>query len=182
MALELLGNVADSEKIQAAYLIGRIHNDRSRHDPKTAEQAVYFFRFAARHGHAFAAFELAFLFYDAASEPSGLASGDHDLRSQSDQYLVQARELFRTGATIEDPEAERMLGLCYRFGWGGERSSLEAISWLTTAYEHGCHAAANDLCSIYYSDEPYIDNDTARFWFLKSKEHGCQVFEIAEFE
>lgn len=116
----------------AAYELGRIleQGDGTPSCPPLPLHALYWYRQAARRGHAEAILRIA-EFYRAGR---GLPPSRHE-----------AVELYRISAELGDPEAQFRLGICYERGIELPQSTPDAIRWYTKASEQDHAAALNNL-------------------------------------
>lgn len=116
----------------AAYELGRIleQGDGTPSCPPLPLHALYWYRQAARRGHAEAILRMA----ECYRAGHGLPPSRHE-----------AVELYRISAELGDPEAQFRLGVCYERGIELSQSTPDAIRWYTKASEQDHAAALNNL-------------------------------------
>lgn len=116
----------------AAYELGRIleQGDGTSSCPPLPLHALYWYRQAARRGHAEAILRMA----ECYRTGRGLPPSRHE-----------AVELYRISAELGDPEAQFRLGICYERGIELPQSTPDAIHWYTKASEQDHAAALNNL-------------------------------------
>lgn len=116
----------------AAYELGRIleQGDGTPSCPPLPLHALYWYRQAARRGHAEAILHMA----ECYRTGRGLPPSRHE-----------AVKLYRISAELGDPEAQFRLGICYERGIELPQSTPDAIHWYTKASEQDHAAALNNL-------------------------------------
>jgi len=145
--------------------------------------AARWFRRAGDHGHAAAQFELATLYYEAASWESSTgwsrdlwkaiaaALWASDLAALDNH--AEAARWFRKAAEQGHAKAQFNLGYLYQTGLGLRQDYAQAVRWYRRAAKHGHSAANANLGGIYYQHaQRFGVYPGAARWFRKAAELG----------
>ena len=181
-AYRLLAAPAASGAAEAAYCMAEMCRWGTG-APLDAHEALRWYQMAADGGHAMAAWELSHIYGGAKLAPGSMAELPKD-REKAEAYRAAAVQRFTSAANQGDADAMAMMGFLHMIGDGVPPDAREAERWLTKAVEAGKHAAANNLCLLYYEsmDESARDPGKARYWYGRLKELDCQCIRIDEFE
>jgi TPR repeat protein len=95
-----------------------------------------------------------------------------------EDYAV-AYKLYKPAAEQGAAEAQYLLGIMHKFGWGTQRDHGVAARWFQSAAEQS-HAEAQFELGIYYKDGRGVARDPkqAAAWFLKSSEQGVGMAQL----
>lgn len=142
------------------------------------------FRRAAKQGHAGAQFELATLYYEAASWESStgwardlckaIAAAMATSNLAVFNNVAEAAQLFRRAAEQGHVHAQRNLGYLYQTGQGLRQDNARAVRWYRRAAKQGNSAAQLRLCALYYRHAQKFGQAhvKAAKWYRKAAERG----------
>lgn len=197
---EALTQKANAGDASAAFALGTMY-ERGNGVPKSAPDAVKWYRIAAEKGHVGAQFNLALILAKGRgvnADPAEAAKWYEKAALQGDQQAAinlgilyaqgagvpqdgaQAAHWFHQAADAGNPMAEYNLGLLYANqlfsdGKGEDDDQKHAAVWFEKAADHGVVAAQNNI-GVMYADGDGVAKDVVQAykWWSLAAESGDQ--------
>ena len=107
-----------------------------------------------------------------------VSSNWDQLLERANQFLDEGDETqyfltLKSAAEVHHPEAEFLLGMCYRNGTGIEKDRASAVNWFRSAAEHGYFKANAYLANLLLDAEGSEDDYAAALrWLTPAAEQG----------